>query len=472
MINFSTIPVGTLKPGIYGEFDTRSGPRGLPANAQRLLLVGQMLTAGTKAAGVPVQIYSPADAALYWGAGSVLHRMALAAAKVSRYIEVWGIGQADAGSSTAATSTLTIAGTTASAGTTLLVNLGTDQVQVGVLQGDTPATLAARIVSTLGAIPELPITVAAVAGVVTLTAKNKGTVGNQLQLAASLVDAVGLTAAVVDFASGATDPVLQATLDAVFPERFHVVAMQSALAADLATLKTHLATVSNAIEQRGARGYVGITKGVIQADVITLATGVNQELVHVSYCPSSASAGYEIGAMTAATVAAQGDPARPYDGVPLPGAGLPAIASRLSRAQQEALLVAGVTPLEVVDGQLTIVRLVTTRTKTGGVLDLTLLDTNTMGVLFYFRDCVNTAFKVKFPQPKLTPAMLKALRHEALAVAYQLEDAEILRNIDKYKEGFLVEESTDVSGRALLRIPAPVVPGLHQVFTSYALLAI
>lgn len=471
MITINTIPAGSLKPGFYGEFDTRSGPRGLPANAQRLLLVGQMLATGTKAANVAVQIYSPADAALYWGAGSVMHRMALAAAKISRYIEVWGIGQSDAAASTAATSTLTIAGTAATAGTTLLVNLGTDQVQVGVLQGDTPTALAARIVTTLGAIPELPVTAASAAGVVTLTAKNKGSVGNQLQLTAAFMGSVSLTAAVVDFASGATDPVLQTTLDAVFAERFHVVTMQSALAADLATLKTHLATVSNAVEQRGARGYVGITKGVIQADVITLATGVNHELVHVGYCPSSASAGYEIGAMIAATVAAQGDPSRPYDAVALPGAGLPAIASRLSRAQQEALLVAGVTPLEVVDGQLTIVRLVTTRTKTDGTLDLVLLDTSRMGIMFYFRDSVNSAFKVKFPQAKISPRMLEALRHEALSVAYQLEAAEILRNIDQHKNEFLAEESTDVPGRALLRIPTPVVPGMHQVFTSYALIA-
>ena len=471
-VTFKTLPKGALKPGFYGEINTTTGVSGLPVNTQLLLMIGQKVAAGSQASGAAVQIYSAADAATYFGAGSVLHRMALRAFAVSTSIPVWAIAQDDAATSAAATATLTIGGTAATAAGTLSVNLGNDIVQVGVQVGDTPTALAARALTQISAQTAWAATAAVAAGVITFTAKNKGTVGNQLSLAATLTDVVGLTAAVVDFSGGTVDPTLQPTLDAVYNKRFHVVAMQSATAADLATLKTHLAGVSSAVEQRGARGYVGITKGILLADVITLATGVNQELVHVLYGPGSVSTGYEVAATAAAIVAAQDDPAVPFDGVKLPGVALPPIASRLSRSQQESLLSSGVTPLEVVDGNLTIVRLVTTRTLTSGTQDLTLLDTNTMAILFYYRDAVKARYVLKYQQAKLNARTLAGLRAEALAVAYELQDAEILQEIDAYKDQFTAALDPDMVGRAVLAIPAPIVPGLHQAYARIDLLTV
>ncbi len=60
--------------------------RTLPANKQRLLIIGQRLTAGTVAEKVPTQVFSDAEAAEYFGEGSIAHLMVRAAIKA---IPIW-----------------------------------------------------------------------------------------------------------------------------------------------------------------------------------------------------------------------------------------------------------------------------------------------------------------------------------------------------------------------------------------------
>jgi phage tail sheath gpL-like len=164
-------------------------------------------------------------------------------------------------------------------------------------------------------------------------------------------------------------------------------------------------------------------------------------------------------------VAQESDPALHFDRVVLPAIHAPAIADRLSGSEQETLLAAGVTPLEVDNsGSVAIVRLVTTRTSYNGTATLRLMDTTPIAILDYYRESCAARVSQKFPRPKLNERMIDAINLEHFDVAKLLEGREILQNVDDYQDEFVGEIDSEVPGRARFRIPAPVVQGLHQMF--------
>lgn len=470
MIKLETVPNSLLKPGAYTEINTLSGLRGLPANTQKLLLIGQMLATGLAAADAPVQVFSPYEAAYWSGNGSILHRMAIAAFAFKRDITVWVCGQTDA-DGTAATGTVVFTGTATAAGAFTLL-IGKERIELPFAVGQTAAGAATALAAAINANPTLPVTAAAATGTVTLSARNKGTVGNQIALAGS-ISGTGLTqATAAALTSGATDPTLQTTLDAIAPDQFHVVAYWNPSQADLTAVGSYLTNVSSALEQRPGRAFVAATPQTTLSSVVTLGTTTNHERITIGYMRGSPSPAYEIAAVLAAAVASEEDPARPLDGVVLPGVALPSVANRLSRTEQETLLAAGITPLEVVGQDATIVRLVTTRTTTSSSPDLTLIDSATIATLDYVRFVWTGRVRMKFKRMKLNDRVLDALKEEAYSMCLELQDAELLQHVEEYKSQFVSERDPNVAGRARVSIPAPVVPGLHQIYTRIDLLSV
>jgi phage tail sheath gpL-like len=94
--------------------------------------------------------------------------------------EVWVLPIADAGSAMAATGTFTITGSATAAGT-LPLYVGGMLVSVSVSTGDTAATVATNVATAINN-AAAGVTATASSGVVTLTAVNKGTVGNGIDL--------------------------------------------------------------------------------------------------------------------------------------------------------------------------------------------------------------------------------------------------------------------------------------------------
>ena len=471
MIETKTIPAGILKPGVYGELNTSSGSNALPANTLRLLLVAQKTAAGSQAALSPVQVFGSGQAATLFGPGSIAHRMARAVFAVNPQALVEIIALDDAASSVAATAALTLTGTATGSGS-IVCFVGNERIEVGIASADTPTTIAANLVAAINAATHLPVTAANAAGVLTLTAKNKGTVGNQLALVASVSAAsVTLSATSVAFTGGTLDPTLQNALDKAFPGNYGVYAHYLQDSTSCGALATHLNTISGAIEQRPARAVVGLNSATL-ATATTLSAALNNERMHIAYLRSCRTPGCELAAAVAASMAEESDPARPFNGKALPGIDAPDVQNRFSRTEQEALLTAGVTPLEVVDASVCIVRLVTTRTKTSGTADLTLLDTGTIASLDYTRLAVNTRLRLKFNRAKLNDMSLDQIKTQVIDVLYRLQDLEILQRIDQYKDYVTVERDTNAPGRVRLRIPAPIVPGLHQIFDVFDLIIV
>lgn len=459
-ISFDNIPSSIRKPGKYFEFNTKLAVRTLPANAQKVLLIGQRLAAGTVLAGVITDVFSDVEAAKYFGYGSQLHLMAAAAIKAYPYIALQAIAVDDAGGSVAATGTITFA-TNANTAGAVTVTINNASVTVAVAAADTPTAIATAVVTAITQNPSLPVTAANEAGVITLTAKHKGTLGNAVKVSVGMGTVTGTTAVVVAMANGATDPVLTNALAAVYTAGHTIIVSAYNDATSLTAIRDHLDAVSGPMEMRGAIATAGHVGTLAQSTSITAS--VNNGRVTYGLVPSSTSLPYEVAAAYAAVIASEEDPARPLNTLELKGIGVIPLANRLSRTEQENALLNGVTPFEVGPGdRVQIVRAISTYTlDPQGIPDISLLDITTIRTLDYVRRSVRERIALRFPREKLSERTPDKVRSEILDVLFKLEELEIVEAVEENKAGVIVERDLQDPNRLNAKIPTDVVNGLH-----------
>ncbi|TAN61364.1 phage tail protein [bacterium] len=463
-IQFDSIPESIRKPGKYFEFNTKLAVRTLPANKQKVLIVGQKTASGTVSPNVPTRVYSDKDAEKYFGAGSICHLMATAAIKANAYLDLTVAAQDDAGAGVAASSTVTVTGPATGSGA-VTVFIGAQKIEVAVANADTAASIASAIVTQAGKQPSLPVTASSAAGVVTLTVKNKGLCGNQIGVGYQLTNAPGVAIVIVGMSGGAIDPALDAALSAVFAGHYDIVITPYNNQTDLLALKNHLDAVSGPLEQRPGIGVYGVNGAM--SDATTLAGQVNAGRILPAYLRYTStrnkSMPCEIASAVGAVMALEEDPARPLNTLELKGITPPDVEDRLSRTEQESLLWNGVTPLEVGSGEtVIIVRAISSYTKdAAGIDDIAFLDITTIRTLDYVRKACRDRIALRFPREKLstkTPAKVKA---ELLDVLLQLEQLEIVENVRANKDGLIVTKSLQDPNRLDAKIPADIVNGLH-----------
>ena len=459
-ISFDSIPASIRKPGRYMEFNTSLAVRTLPANAQSVLIIGQRLASGSVASLVPTQVFSDKEAAAYFGTGSIAHRMVQAAINAYPYLNLNVVGVDDASSSPVKrVETMTITGPATASGSIVLW-IGNDRIEVGIASADTATVVAQDIAAELAAHPDIPFAVTQATGVLTFTAKNAGTVANQIDFAAD-VKAAGITAAFAQTTAGSVDPDISAALAEVYSGSYTIYATPFNDATSLATLKTHLNSIAGPLEQRPATAYFGYDGAL--ASATTLATGINSGRMLCAYLRGTKSPAYEIAAAFAAVKAYEEDPARPLNTLELTGVAAPVIDQRLSRTEQESCLANGVTPLEVnASGNVAIVRAISTYTKNStGVSDVSLLDITTICTLDYARKAWIERIALRFPRSKLSSKTPAAVRDELIDVAEKLEELEILENVAANLDGFIVERDSQDNNRLDAKLPTDVVNGLH-----------
>lgn len=458
-ISFDNIPASIRKPGKYFEFNTKLAVRTLPGNLQKTLIVGQRLAAGSVLTNTPVEVFSSDQAALYFGYGSIAHLMVLSALMTNPYLTLTVIALDDAGGSIAATQTLTITGPATAAGT-LQLNIGDQNVIVAIANGDTAANIATAINAQIAKQPNLPFTAGVAGAVVTLTAKNKGTLGSLIKTS-TVVTATSVTAVLAAGVAGATDPVLATALATAFGAGHNIVVSAWNDTVNLTALRTHLDSVSGPLEQRGAIGVYAHT-GTLAAST-TLSGTINSGRITNALVPTAYENSYEIAASYGALIASEEDPARPLNTLPLTGILANPLANRLSRTEQENALYNGVAPTEVGPGdKVQIVRAVTTYILDAqGIPDISLLDLTTIRTLDYVRKAVRERISLRFPREKLSSRTAAKVRSEILDVLYKLEELEIVEQVDANKDGVIVERDSQDPNRLNARIPADVVNGLH-----------
>lgn len=166
---------------------------------------------------VPVQVLSPEDAGDKFGFGFMAHRLAVQAFAGGQGIPTYVQPQSEVG--TAAAGEIDFTGSTGVLAGTLHLYIAGIHTPVTITDAMTIEDIADAVVAAVTAKKELPVTAVKVAVTfeVTITAKSKGPEGNNISIAFNL-DAgqelpTGITTAITDMASGATNPDISTALD-------------------------------------------------------------------------------------------------------------------------------------------------------------------------------------------------------------------------------------------------------------------
>ena len=203
-------------------------------------------------------------------------------------------------------------------------------------------------------------------------------------------------------------------------EDVSVITCDSSDAAVVAAMKDSIQAASELHKYR-----IGVTENTGECEELTAkAASINCERIVLVTAVGNV-AGASAAAM-AAVIAASGDPAMPLSGSML--AGLNG-ASVFTDGEINTLVRGGVTPIENAAGEVSAVRAVTTRTKTGGVPDQTWRELSTIRVVDDVVPAVRNSLRARFARSKNTAQTRGAIRTQ---VIIELENKLAREIIDSY----------------------------------------
>lgn len=479
-VSFNTIPSGIRVPLFYAEMDNSAAAT--PTTQTASLLIGQMIDGGKAVAGTPVYVSTPAMAKELFGRGSMIARMVEAYRKVDSFGQLVVIPVAD-GSGTAATGKVTCTGTAAEAGTISLY-IGSDRVQVAVTEKMTAENAAKAIADAIALNKDLPVTAQASTGAVTLTAKNKGTLGNDIILAVNLrgaingeKDVMGLGVEIEKMSKGATDPDLSVAIDAMGDEQYDFIGVPYCEAATLDKLAEKMNDTSGRWSPfQMIFGHVYSAK---RGDVNTLTTfGKNRNNQHETVVGIEPSLPTHTAEVLAAYVARtsvfiSADPARPTQTGMLTGVMASLAGSRFVQNERQTLLENGIATLTTTVGSVMIERAITTYQKNAfGDADASYLDSETLHTSAYVLRQMKSIITSKYGRHKLasdgtrfgagqaivTPSVI---RGELIALYRRLELEGIVENADLFKKYLIVERNINNPNRLDVLFPPDYVNQLR-----------
>ena len=451
-VSFNSIPAALRIPGTYIEFDNS-----LAGNASinfKVLVLGQRLTAGTVAAGVPTLVSNADQADDYFGRGSMLAEQIRALKDANAFFETHAIALDEAGAGVAATGTITITGTATKAGTLSLYIAGR-KLNVAVANADSATAIAAAIVAAVTADKRLPVTASNALGVVTLTCKWKGETGNDIDVRVNYYGEqlpAGTAVAIVGMASGTTNADITAAITAMGDEWYNWIVMPYTDATNLTLLETELDDRWGPLRQIGCRAFAAF-RGNLSA---TSSFGNGRNNPHVSCMATNiAPQPPYIWAAVNAVVAAGAlsiDPARPLQTLTLPGILSADIQTRFIDSERNTLLFDGIATHKVAsDGSVMIERQITMYQLNGAsIADDSYLDITTPETLERIRFLQRSTFAQKYPRHKLAgdatrvgpgQAIMqpKIARSELLNIYKDMEDSGWVQGYESYKASLVVE---------------------------------
>ena len=461
-MEFNNVPAIVKVPLFYAEFNSSNASQATGKQPFKGLLIGQMTSAGSATANTPVKFASESKAISLFGRGSMLHLMAKAFLKNNPVTELWALPLADQGGSTAASGTLTLTGPATASGTISLYVAG-QLVEVGVSSGDSANTIAAAINSAVNAALDLPVTSAVSTNVVTLTAKNKGTLGNGIDLRLNYSDGdatpTGVSVAIVAMASGATDPSMTTPIANMGETQYNVIAYPYTASTPLNALESEMEDRWGSV--RHIDGHIFVSKDDTYGNLGTYGAGRNSKQTTAHGIYKSPSPSFQWAAALAGIVAYYGqiDPARPFQTLQVQGVLAPALADRFNWAERNNLLQEGISTCNVDPAGLVHIDFLNTTYQLNGLgsADASYYSLNSKLTLSYLRYSFNALITSKYPrhklandgtkygpgQPIITPKVGKA---EAIAIFRKWEEAGLVEDIDQFKNDLIVErDSSDVN---------------------------
>lgn len=473
-ITFNTIPIDIRTPGAYIEIDNSKALRGLPNMNRRMLFIGNRLAgSGSATSGLLYRINSGADAATYFGRGSVLHEMLTYARKANKESDMWAIGLDDLTAGVSGVQTITVTAPAAQAGVIALYVNGY-KLSVGVSTADSAGTIGNAIAAAINAYADGPVTAAASNGVVTVTAKHKAAFTSDIDLRLNYyADDVlpgGITLAFAVTTAGAGNPDVAVALAAISQEAFYDIVVPYSDVSNVAKIESELNSRWGGMDMRTGHLFFGY-KGT-QGQLSTYGSARNcphDSFIGIKNPPQPA---YIWSAVWSAVVEFNGaiDPARPFQTLLLPNILPPAQADRFTRLERDLNLRDGCSTFTIDQGgNVLIERVVTTyQVNAAGLDDVSYLDLETKWTVDYMRFAFRAGVQLNFPRHKLaddgtnfapgqavaTPNMIRGV---LLAVGRQLEDVGLLEDFDQFKKDLLVVRSKADINRVNAVLPPNVV---------------
>lgn len=462
-ISFSEIPSNLRIPFFAVEISNENANQGANLKAYRALVIGQRLTAGTVQKNIPVRVSSKGQADTFFGRGSMLSGMVKAFVANNSFTEMWAVALDDDPAGVAATATMTFTGPATGAGT-LFVYIGGQRFTVGVNSADSITVIATALVAAIAANADLPVTAANTAGVVTLTAKHKGVVGNKIdaQFNYNTGDAfpAGVNCVVTPFVGGTANPDISAALAALGDVQYDAVAFPYTDANSLTDMEAELQDRWGAMRMIEGLAYTA-DNGSMSA-LGTLGDSRNSPFATIMNAFGVPNPVWEVAAAYAAAAIFNIaiDPARQLRTIPLVGILPPKLANQFTNEERNLLLFDGITTFTVdASGVVRIERAITTyKTNAVGADDPSYLDIMTPYTVAYLRYDLRTTFMLKYPRHKLaddgtrygagqsiiTPKIAKA---ECIAKFRQWEDLGLVEGADQFKADLIVERNAQDPNR-------------------------
>ncbi len=479
-ISFNEISPGLLVPGAVLEIDNSRAVPGQANLAQKILVIAQKLSSGSAAEATLLRIFNSKMADDAFGVGSILSRMLKTVLKNTKGIQLFAMALDDAAGAAAASATITVTGT-ASANGTIALYVNDQKVNIPVLSGDSANTIATAIHTKLGSDPELPVSASVATNVVTVTAKNKGTLGNQMVVTHSFLGKAGseelpagVSLAITAMTGGATDPDLADAIAALTEETFDHIVQPFTDSTSLTAMKAEMDSRWSAARMLYGHSYAA--KKDTLSNLSTFATGLNNRSLTVlgfagSLTPSWIwAAAY--GGQCAWSLSI--DPARPLQTLPLVGVLAPKPEDRFTLEEQNVLLSLGLATFTVDDdGTVRIQRAVTTYKKNvSNVPDSSYRDTETMATLQRLAQEVRIRIAQKFPRVKLAPngsrigfgqALVTPndMRAELVALFSEWEERGLVHDFAQFKQDLRVEINADDPNRLDVLLPPNLVNQLR-----------
>ena len=359
--------------------------------------------------------------------------------------------------------------------------MGYELVQVGVEASEAESDIAGHIAAAINADVDLPVTAQAALGVVTVTSKHKGVIGNDLTINVNLLGAAngqelptGVSVAVADGTAGTGVPDIEEAFAALKEEPFEFIALPY-------SDKTSLDAAKAAMTERWAYnvqlyGHVySASRGAVE-DLLEIGEAQNDpHLTLFAVSETDPNFGFDrLGAAVGQiAVSVKADPARPFQTLVLTGISAPRVGDRFSRTERENLLASGVATFCDTTSNTQIERAVTTYIQNAyGATDNSYQDAETLHTLGYIIRFLRTRITSKYGRHKLaddgttfgegqaivTPSIIKS---ELIAAYSDLMEAGLVENMDAFKSYIIVERNATDPNRLDVLFPPDLVNQLR-----------
>lgn len=465
-LSFNTIPATMRVPLFYAEMDNSKA--GTFSATYRALIVGQMTNNLYPEPGKAVLISSLPQAKSKFGAGSQLAQMVEGYLGNNTSVEFYALPIKDPSSGNAASGSITVTGE-ASASGTISLYFYDELVQIGVTEGDNATAVASAIAAAINADIDLPATATASEGVVTVTAKHKGVIGNDIIMSLNLggdangeATPSGLSLALNNFAGGSGNVDLEDAIANLGDEQFDFVVsgwtVKSALDAFSAYMNDKTGNWSY-LKQK--YGHVWAAHRGTLAELQTFGSGYNDQHLSVMGINGTHSPIWKVAAALAGSAATSiaADPARPLQTLSLEGISAPEIADRFTITERETLLKNGISTYNVNAGKVQIDRVITTyQTNAYGQADNSYLSVETLYTSAYILRYLRGIITSKYGRHKLandgtrfadgqaivTPNVIRA---ELIAAYTALEFEGLVEDVEAFKKNLIVERNQNDKNR-------------------------